>query len=130
VTKPGAIAGLGPADRRAEVLSELDRIVDPCSQALGTPVGLVGMGMIERLDVTGNAVSVAVLPTFPACLFQGKFEIEIETRLRALRWCDRVTVGFVHGDVTWDESRMSAAARARLRRQRNETTEAGPARES
>ncbi len=110
------IAGTGPADRRTAVLAAIDRIVDPCSQALGRPVGLVGMGIIERLDITGNAVSVSLLPTFPACLFQGKFEDEIGARVGALPWCEIVTVGFVHGSVTWDESRLSAAARATLGR--------------
>lgn len=110
------IPGSGPADRRAAVMAELDRIIDPCSQAVGRPAGLVGMGMIERLDVAGSAVRVSVLPTFPACLFQGRFEAEIEARVGALPWCGSVAVGFVHGEVTWDETRMSPALRTSLGR--------------
>jgi metal-sulfur cluster biosynthetic enzyme len=118
VTCAARIAGTGPADRREAALAEIDGIVDPCSQAVGRPVGLVAMGMVERLDVTGNSVFVSVLPTFPACLFQGKFEDDIQARVGALPWCESVSVRFVHGDITWDETRMSPQARATLGRRR------------
>ncbi|MFO1149930.1 MAG: iron-sulfur cluster assembly protein [Alsobacter sp.] len=122
---PG-IAGTGPAERREAVLAAIDGIVDPCSEAVGHPVGLVAMGMIERLDVTGGSVLVSVLPTFPACLFQGKFEEEIEARVGALPWCDGVAVRFIHGAVSWDETRMSPRARALLGRRRAPSAASAP----
>lgn len=118
MTTAGDIAGSGPPDRRTAVLAALDTIVDPCSRSMGTPIGLVGMGMIERLDVAGDTVSVAVLPTYPACLFQGMFEVEIEKRLRDISWCGAVKVAVLQGDASWDELRMTADARARLRQAR------------
>jgi metal-sulfur cluster biosynthetic enzyme len=116
VTDRPEVAGTGPAERRSAVVAELEAIIDPCSIASGQPIGLAGMGMIERLDVTGGAVSVLLLPTFPLCTFLGVFEAEIEKRLLALPWCDSVAVAFCPASEGWDESRMSAAARARLRR--------------
>jgi metal-sulfur cluster biosynthetic enzyme len=110
------VSGEAPADRRAEVLTAVDAIVDPCSRALGRPVGLVGMGMIERLDVSGGRVCVTVLPTFPTCLFRGVLEEEIEGRIRLLPWCEDVSVRFADAGVLWDESRLSDAARAALGR--------------
>ena len=102
----------GTADsghRRGEVLATLDAIHDPCSIGLGQPIGLVGMGIIDRVAVDGGAVAVTVLPTFPDCLFRGVFEAEIETRLRALPWLGNVQVFAWRSDLvmarpnTWDE---------------------------
>jgi metal-sulfur cluster biosynthetic enzyme len=110
------IAGEGPPDRRAGVLAELDAIVDPCSRAFGRPVGLVGMGMIERLDVTAGHVFVTVLPTFPTCMFRGVLEEEIEARVGGIDWCEAVSVRFAGAEAIWDESRLSNAARRALGR--------------
>src|SRR5258708_15039451 len=92
------------ADRRREVLALLDEIHDPCSVGIGRPIGLVGMGIIEEVAITGDAVTVTVLPTFPDCFFRGVFEAAIEGRLKALSWCRSVTVGFAPADQGWDES--------------------------
>jgi metal-sulfur cluster biosynthetic enzyme len=110
------IAGDGPFGRRRAAAAELERIVDPCSASFGHPIGLVGMGMIERLDVRGGTVAVLLLPTFPNCMFRGVFEEEIEKRLLALPWCRRATISFCPADRTWDESRLSASARRALGR--------------
>jgi len=114
VTEAAAEAG----DRRAAVMAALDAIVDPCSRGLGRPVGLVGMGMIERLEIAEDDVRVTVLPTFPTCLFRGVIEAEIERRVGALPWCATVAVQFAGADTVWDESRLSAAARRTLGRAR------------
>jgi metal-sulfur cluster biosynthetic enzyme len=106
----------GSAIRQEAVLAVLETIVDPCSKAIGHPIGLVGMGVVERVDVTGGEVSVLLLPTFPACIFRGFFEAEVESRLSALPWCEKVDVSFCSADRDWDESRMSRAARAALGR--------------
>lgn len=104
------------ADQRDAVLAALDVIIDPCSRGLGCPVGLVGMGMIEHLDIDAGRVSVTVLPTFPNCLFRGVIEAEIESRVGELPWCRAVAVQFAGADVVWDESRLSDRARRTLGR--------------
>lgn len=106
------------AAQRDAVLAALDAVVDPCSRGLGRPVGLVGMGMIEHLDIAGCAVRVTVLPTFPTCMFRGVIEAEIERRVGALPWCAAVSVRFAGADTVWDESRLSDAARHTLGRPR------------
>ena len=94
----------------AEVWAALDAIKDPCSISIGRPIGLVGMGIIDRVEVTGSAVKVSVLPTFPDCMFRTVFEEKIEQRVAALPWCNEVTVHFCPADQEWDESRMSLDA--------------------
>ena len=106
-----AVAGDGPAARRREVLDRIDAIVDPCSRSLGRSVGLVAMGILERLDVAGDEVTVLLLPTFPTCLFRGFFEEEIRARVGTLPWCRDVAIEFCSADRLWDPSRMAAAAR-------------------
>jgi metal-sulfur cluster biosynthetic enzyme len=112
----GTVRGSGPAEWREAVLDALEAIADPCSVALGKPIGLVGMGMIERLDIEGTVVRVAVLPTFPDCMFLGVIEAEIERLVAALPWCSGVAVRFCPAEQSWDESRMTPAARQLLGR--------------
>jgi len=100
----------------AAVMAELDLIVDPCSRTIGHPLGIRQMGMVERVDVTGGSVAVTLLPTFPACIFLGFFEAEVERRLMALPWCEAVTVSFCPASQSWDESRLSPEAHAILGR--------------
>jgi metal-sulfur cluster biosynthetic enzyme len=128
VIELGDISGSGPAELRRSVVAEIEAIADPCSIAAGHPTGLAGMGMVERVDVTGGSVAVLILPTFPTCMFRGVFETEIEQRLRALPWCESVTVAFCPADQAWDESRMSAAVRAKFgRRARGRVPRQAPA---
>ncbi|MBN8995073.1 MAG: DUF59 domain-containing protein [Rhizobiales bacterium] len=96
----------------------LDTIHDPCSAAIGKPIGLVGMGIIDDVSVAGDEISVTVLPTFPDCLFRGVFEEKIEKALGGLPWCRHVTVRFRAADHGWDETRMTPEARAQLGRRR------------
>jgi metal-sulfur cluster biosynthetic enzyme len=111
-----AIPGDGPLDRRIHILNAIDTIADPCSQALGRPIGIVAMGLIARLDVAGESVSITVLPTFPTCMFRGVFEEEIVARVRSISWCKVVSVCFAAAEIIWNERRMSDAARRILKR--------------
>jgi metal-sulfur cluster biosynthetic enzyme len=115
-SETAAVAGEGPSGLRTAVLGEIDTIVDPCSRALGRPVGLVGMGMIERVDIAAGRICVTVLPTFPTCMFRGVIEEEIKIRVRTISWCQAVSVRFASADVVWDESRLSDATRRALGR--------------
>ena len=109
---------LGPSvadDRVDAVNAVLNAIVDPCSAASATPIGLVDMGIIESVRVQGGDVRVGLLPTFAGCLFVGMFRLGIEEGVQALDWCDSVEVEIVHAPTYWDESRMSEDALGRLR---------------
>ena len=117
-TGVSGVAGEGPAGLREEALTRIDAIVDPSSKAFGRAAGLVGMGMIDRLDIDDGAVAVTVLPTFPDCLFRGVFEEEIEKALAQLAWCRSVRIAFAPPEQTWEEERMSPAVRAALLRDR------------
>jgi len=106
-------------ERRADALGVLNAIVDPCSAANGSPIGLADMGIIEELEVRGGHVRVRLLPTFPGCLFVGIFHEEATGRLRALDWCESVEVELASAaDAIWTEARIAPAVRERLERRR------------
>jgi metal-sulfur cluster biosynthetic enzyme len=113
---PGSRASLGGSEgsREVEVRRVLNEIVDPCSVASGTQLGIVDMGIVEAVDIRGNAVTVTLLPTFPGCLFLPVFATEVEERLRVVEWVEAVVVALAPPTVTWDESRLSASGFARL----------------
>jgi metal-sulfur cluster biosynthetic enzyme len=102
------------SERTAEVWRTVNAIVDPCSSAMGAPIGLGDMGIVDSVHVTDGRVLVRLLPTSPGCLYTGIFDAEIQRRLRAFDWCTSVAVELGSGDSIWTEERMSAHARARL----------------
>jgi metal-sulfur cluster biosynthetic enzyme len=108
------------ARHRAEVEAILNEIIDPCSAAAGLPLGLVEMGIVDRVQVTSGEVEVMLLPTSFACVFVGLFEGEVRARLERLEWCTAVDVHVWDGDDIWDETRLSKDAKARLDGRRRE----------
>src|SRR5258707_10963729 len=108
-------------------MAALGRIQDPCRGGGGRPIGLVGMGIIDRVEIDGPSVSITVLPTFPDCMFRGVFEEKIETSIGSLAWCTAVSVRFAPSDRAWDESRMAPdALRSLGRKARKAERASGP----
>ena len=105
-------------DRCAAVREAINAIADPCSIALVEPIGLGDLGLVEDVRIAGGDVEVSLVPTSPHCLFLGLFEEQIESRVGALDWVDSVVVRLDEGETIWDETRMTASARERLRRRR------------
>ena len=97
-----------------DVWSELRGIVDPCSVSVGLSLNIVQMGLVERLEVQGDAVTVYLRVTTPGCLTALVFERAIRERIERLSSIETVCV--VHGDsLTWSEAAMSADALDQLR---------------
>ena len=101
----------------------LERIIDPCSKAVGAPVGLVSMGLVLDVSVSGAPeaaiVNVELGITEPGCMMQGVFSAAAERQIRALPGVADVVVRIDHGYV-WDPDDMAAEYRARLARVRAE----------
>jgi metal-sulfur cluster biosynthetic enzyme len=103
------VAESGDSTHCAEALALIDTIPDPCSVSFGRPTGLVGMGIIDRLDLgpTGE-LDIWIMPTIPGCLFLGVIEERIEAVLGALSWCSSIRCH--HADGLWEPSRMRPLA--------------------
>lgn len=103
----------------------LEEIVDPCSRAVGAPAGLVSMGLVLDVSVSGTPgaaiVNVKLGITEPGCLMQGIFTAAAERAIRALPGVIDVNVRIDHGHV-WDPDAMTAEYRARLSKARAERT--------
>lgn len=119
-TRDASSAGGGEArgGRHAEAEQALNQIIDPCSAATGVPIGLVDMGIVRKIEIQGDIVTISLLPTFGGCLYVPLFEDEIRTRLEALDWCRAVQFVALTGREIWTEDLMHSGARTRLARSR------------
>src|SRR4051794_15361136 len=99
----------------AAVLGCLNTIGDPCSAAHGQSMGIVDMGLIERLaiDPAGH-VEIRIRLTSPCCGMVGYFIEEAKSRVGALAGVADVAVEADHG-LDWSPSMMSEEAQRRRR---------------
>ena len=95
----------------------LEGIIDPCSRGAGAPVGLVSLGLVRDVSISGAPgaaiVNVELGITEPGCMMQGIFSTTAEREIRALPGVAHVAVHIDHGYV-WDPEDMAAEYRAHL----------------
>jgi metal-sulfur cluster biosynthetic enzyme len=58
-----------PATTTAAVEKALELVIDPCSKAMGSPMDIVTMGLVESIDIDGGKVRITVILTDAACYF-------------------------------------------------------------
>ena len=109
----GRHGDLGESVRRA-----LETIIDPCSQAMGVPAGLMSLGLVrdiavdERLD-GGACVRVTLCITEPGCLMAALFQEMAQRELLRLPGVGEVDIVVDHGHI-WDPEQMEPGYRRRL----------------
>jgi metal-sulfur cluster biosynthetic enzyme len=100
----------------AAVRTALDTVVDPCSEVVGVPAGLVEMGLVRELEVetaeAGATVRVTIGVTEPTCLMGPALASGARERVSAVPGVTRVEVTLCDDD--WMPSDMAPAYRARL----------------
>lgn len=108
-------------DRRA-VSKALDRVVDPCSNALGEPLGLREMGLTSSVDVddASGTVAVTMRLTSPCCAYGPMMAVAAERELAAVPGVKSATVTIDHGAV-WTPAEILPAASKRLSVRRSRT---------
>ena len=52
----------------ARIEAALANVAEPCSLAFGKPISIVGMGLVERIDVTGDHAEITLCLTDAACV--------------------------------------------------------------
>jgi metal-sulfur cluster biosynthetic enzyme len=102
----------------------LETIVDPCSQAMGAPAGLVSLGLVKEVEIEERRgrrakVRVTLCITEPGCLMAAVFQEAAGRELPRLPGVDEVEVVVDHGHV-WDREQMEPEYRLRLERLRAE----------
>lgn len=96
------------------VREELDEIVDPCSEARGTDISIVEMGLLKRIEVDGGAVHVELRITSPSCMMVGYFIEQAQERVGALEGVEEVTLSTDAG-MRWTDDMMAESAKERRR---------------
>lgn len=88
----------------------LDAVHDPEIPACS----IVDLGMVERVDITADAIEVDLLPTFVGCPAKDLIGRDVEGALQEVAGGRRVSVRFVY-DPSWTTDRITDRGRARLK---------------
>jgi metal-sulfur cluster biosynthetic enzyme len=96
------------------VREKLDEIVDPCSEARGTDISIVEMGLLKRVEVDGGSVHVELRITSPSCMMVGYFIEQADERVGDLPGVEEVTLSTDAG-LSWRDEMMAEDAKERRR---------------
>jgi ring-1,2-phenylacetyl-CoA epoxidase subunit PaaD len=105
--RSGATTTTTPADAVREALRVvMDPEIPACS--------IVDLGMVERVEVTPDAVEVDLLPTFIGCPAKDLIGEDVTNAVRRVAQDREVRVRFVH-DPPWTTGRITEEGKQRLR---------------
>jgi len=96
------------------VREKLDEIVDPCSEARGTDISIVEMGLLKRIEVDGGSVHVELRITSPSCMMVGYFIEQASERVGSLPGVEEVTLSTDAG-LSWRDEMLAEEAKERRR---------------
>jgi len=107
---------------RSAIDAALDRVVDPCSNALGEPLGLREMGLTASIDIDEHVGSVQVTMrlTSPCCAYGPTMALAAEHELHAVSGVRSATVTIDHSAV-WTPAEILSEASVRLSDRRART---------
>jgi metal-sulfur cluster biosynthetic enzyme len=91
------------------VREQLDEIVDPCSEARGTDISIVEMGLLKSIEVSGGHVHIDLRITSPSCMMVGYFIEQAQKRVGSLEGVEEVTLSTDAG-MDWREEMMADSA--------------------
>lgn len=94
---------------RNRIQEQLDEVIDPCSEAAGTGLSIVEMGLVDTIKIEDGSVTVRMQLTKPVCMMVSYFITEIEKRVEPLDGVEDVTVDTKSG--LWSPSMMTDEAR-------------------
>lgn len=103
----------------AEIRAAVDRVVDPCSLAIGMPLGLAAMGLVDVVDVS-PLVELRLRLTSPCCAYGPTLAAAMAAEVGRLRDVVDVHVEIDYGAM-WSPARISVDAAASLQRRRAHT---------
>ena len=110
------------AQLELDVMEALSRVRDPEIP----PLSITDLGIVERVDVTDEAIDVRLLPTFSGCPALDVIREDVEAALRATAGDRDVRVSFVYSPP-WTSDRITPAGREALRTYGLTPPGAGPA---
>lgn len=96
------------------VRDELDEIVDPCSEARGTDISIVEMGLLRKIEIEDGTVHIELRITSPSCMMVGYFIEQAQERVGTLPGVEDVTLETDAG-FNWRDDMMAPEAKERRR---------------
>jgi ring-1,2-phenylacetyl-CoA epoxidase subunit PaaD len=78
------------------------------------PVGIVDLGLVERVEVTAGRVDIDLLPTFAGCPALDVIREDVEAAVSAVAPDHEIRVRFVYSPP-WTSDRISAEGRRAMR---------------
>lgn len=97
------------------VRERLDEIIDPCSEARGTDISIVEMGLLKKIEVDDGSVHIELRITSPSCMMVGYFIEQANERVGDLPGVREVTLTTDAG-LSWRDDMMAEGAMARRRK--------------
>ncbi|MFF5988231.1 metal-sulfur cluster assembly factor [Prauserella flavalba] len=93
------------------VLAALREVVDPCSVAAATPIDIVEMGLVDRIEPDGDdGVAIRLSLTTPSCMMLGQLLDQIDRHVSPV--LGRRPEVTLDDGMTWTPERMTGEARA------------------
>ena len=99
-----------------QVLTRLERVLDPCSCMTDHPVSIVDLGLVESIEVGDGSVDVELVATSPMCLYMADIVDEATAEVSTLDGVEEVQVT-QNVRKLWRPERMDPALRERKREQ-------------
>ena|ERR1700731_4113834 len=92
-------------DVRGKLLRQLEKVIEPCSVAMGNPANICEMGLIEGVTLIDGIARVVLCLTDPACINYGKIRQYITDELLQLDAVKSVEVTHTT-EVLWTPDRV------------------------
>ena len=90
-----------------DIRAALDAVVDPCSAAMGAPLGLAEMGLVREIHIgDSGAVSVTMCVTSPCCAFGPTMADAARQRVASVPGVQSVKVT-IDPSVVWTETLLN-----------------------
>lgn len=96
-------------DKRT-IREQLDKVIDPCSAARGTDLGLVEMGLVKDVAINNEQVQISLRLTGPGCMQIPYFVEQVSKRIGDLQGVSHVSVTTDAG-LEWTPEMMSESGR-------------------
>jgi len=100
--------GREEGDAPQALLAQLDKVLEPCSIAMGRPRSIRQMGLIEELTLTNGIARVVLCLTDPACINYGRIVAYITDALLELEEVKAVEVSQTTGTL-WTPDRVRSS---------------------
>ena len=104
----------------ADIQDRLDNILDPCSEANGSNLSIVEMGLLDDIRIDGNHIEVDIRLTSPHCMMLPVFVDGVHNEVEPLEGVESVSVNFDAG-LEWTDEMITPAGQRKRERAMNQS---------